>query len=182
MRSLKFSIHIARVCGTLLLIFVGGPVASGGQAHPHNAIQGYSHQAWQALEGLPQGSVQSILQTRDGFLWVGTEGGLARFDGLHFDVFKNLNTGGIKINYIEVLYESRDAALWIGTRDGGLIRMKDGKFAPYHTADFSGGEGVTSIQQDRDGSMWIGFKRGGLGHLTEGKLTGPTPKKGVRDN
>src|ERR1700682_5825436 len=99
MRPLRFSISIARVCGALLLTFVGGPVASGGQGHPHNAIQGYGHQAWQGPEGLPQDSVQTILQTRDGFLWVGTERGLARFDGLHFDVFKSKNTDGIKVNY-----------------------------------------------------------------------------------
>src|ERR1035438_5340466 len=81
MRSLKFSISIATVGYAALLIFVGGPVASGGQAHLNNAIQGYGHQAWQAPEGLPQDSVQAILQTRDGFLWVGTERGLVRFDG-----------------------------------------------------------------------------------------------------
>src|ERR1700736_5767459 len=182
MRWLKFSINIARVCGALLLIFVGGPVASGGQAHPHNAIQGYGHQAWQALEGLPQDSVQTILQTRDGFLWVGTERGLARFDGLHFDVFKSMIAGGIKINYIEVLYESRDATLWIGTRDSGLISMKNGKFAVYPTTSVSGGEDVTSIQEDRDGSMWIGFKSGGLGRLTEGRLTVLTTKQGLSSN
>ena len=89
MRSLRLSISIARVYFALLLIFVGGPVASGGQADPHNAIQGYGLQSWQAPEGLPQDSVQAILQTRDGFLWVGTERGLARFDGLQFDVFKS---------------------------------------------------------------------------------------------
>ena len=182
MHSLRFSISIAGMCSALLLIFVGGPVASGGQAHPDNAIQGYGHQAWQAPEGLPQDSVQAILQTRDGFLWVGTERGLARFDGLHFDVFQSKNAGGIKINYVEVLYESRDATLWIGTRDSGLIGMKNGKFAVYPTADVPGGEDITSIQQDRDGSMWIGFKSGGLGHLTDGKLTVLTTKQGLSSN
>src|SRR5580704_4277021 len=130
MRSMRSSISIAGVCCALLQIFLGGPVARG-QARPPDAIQGYGHQAWQAPEGLPQDSVQSIVQTRDGFLWVGTERGLARFDGLHFDVFRDANDGGIKINYIEVLYESRDATLWIGTRESGLIEMKDGKFAVY---------------------------------------------------
>src|SRR3981189_2879003 len=131
MSSLRFSISIARVCCALLLILVGGLVAGGGQAYPQNAIQGYGHQAWQAPEGLPQDSVQTILQTRDGFLWVGTERGLARFDGLHFDVFKSKKTGGININYIEALYESSDATLWIGTRGSGLIRMKNGEFAVF---------------------------------------------------
>jgi len=177
----RYSINIATVCCTLLLIFVGEPIASGGQAHPHNAIQGYGHQSWQAPEGLPQDSVQAILQARDGFLWVGTERGLARFDGLHFDVFNSKNAGGVKIHYIETLFESRDATLWIGTRDGGLIGMKDGKFTLYPT-DVSGGEDVTSIQQDRDGSMWIGFKNAGLGHLRDGKLTVLTTKQGLSSN
>src|SRR5579864_2655091 len=137
---LKFSINFAGLCCALLAIFAAAALAIAGQARPHNAIQGYGHQAWQALEGLPQDSVQTILQTRDGFLWVGTERGLARFDGLHFAVFKSTNAGGIKINYIEVLYESQDATLWIGTRDSGLIGMKDGKFAVYPTANFSSGE------------------------------------------
>src|SRR5580693_2319757 len=182
MRLLGFSISIARLSCALLLIFVAGPVATSGRPHPHNAIQGYGHQTWQAPEGLPQDSVQTILQTRDGFLWVGTERGLARFDGLHFDVFNGMNAHGIKINYVETLYESRDATLWIGTRDGGLIGMKNGKFAVYPTASVSGGEDVTSIQQDRDGSMWIGFKSGGLGHLTDGKLTVLTTKQGLSSN
>jgi signal transduction histidine kinase/ligand-binding sensor domain-containing protein/CheY-like chemotaxis protein len=182
MSSLRFSISIVRVCFALLLIFWGGSVASGSQADPYNAIQGYGHQAWQAPEGLPQDSVQTILQTRDGFLWVGTERGLARFDGLHFDVLKTTNDGGIKINYVEVLYESRDATLWIGTRDSGLIAMKNGKFTVYPTANVFGGEDVTSIQQDRDGSMWIGFKSGGLGHLTDGKLTVLTTRQGLSSN
>jgi signal transduction histidine kinase/ligand-binding sensor domain-containing protein/DNA-binding response OmpR family regulator len=181
MRSLTFSINIAGVCGVLLLIFAGGPIAHG-QARPHNAIQGYGHQAWQAPEGLPQDSVQTILQTRDGFLWVGTERGLARFDGLHFDVFRGTNDGGIKMNYIEVLYESRDATLWIGTRESGLIEVKNGKFVALPTADIPGGEDVTSIQQDRDGSMWLGFKNGGLGHLIDGKLTVLTTKQGLSSN
>jgi ligand-binding sensor domain-containing protein len=154
MRSLKFSISTARGCA-LLLIFAIGRVASSGQTRAHNATQGYGHQAWQAPEGLPRDSMQAILQTRDGFLWVGTERGLARFDGLHFDVSKIVIAGGSKINYIEELSESRDATLWIGTRDSGLIRLKNGKFDTYPTADIPGGEDVTSIQQDRDGSMWI---------------------------
>jgi len=182
MRSLRCSISIDTVCCALLLILAGGPIANGGQAHPRNAIQGYGHEAWQAPEGLPQDSVQTILQTRDGFLWVGTERGLARFDGLHFDVFKSKNASGIKINYIEVLSEGRDATLWIGTRDSGLIQMKNGKFAVYPTPNVSGGEDITSIQQDRDGSMWIGFKSGGLGHLTDGKLMVFTTKQGLSSN
>src|SRR5579864_7781913 len=167
---LKFSINFAGLCCALLAIFAAAALAIAGQARPHNAIQGYGHQAWQALEGLPQDSVQAILQTRDGFLWVGTEKGLARFDGLHFEVFKSVNDGAIKINYTEVLYESRDAALWIGTRGSGLIRMKDGKFALYPIANVPGSENVTSIQQDRDGSMWFGFKSDGVAHLADGKL------------
>lgn len=101
MRSFRFSIRIAKLFFALLLLCAKGPVASSGQKQTLNAIQGYGHQAWRAPEGLPQDSVQTILQTRDGFLWVGTERGLARFDGLSFEVFNAQNDGGIRLNSIE---------------------------------------------------------------------------------
>ena len=182
MRLSRFSIGLARVCTVLLLIFTGGLVASGSQEDLHKAIQGYGHQAWQAPEGLPQNSVQTILQTHDGFIWVGTERGLARFDGLHFDIFNSKNTGRIKVNYIAALYESRDATLWIATRDDGLIELKDGKFSSHPATNGSGTEDVTSIQEDRDGNMWIGFRSGGLGHLANGNLTVLTTKQGLSSN
>src|SRR5882757_191449 len=72
---------------------------------PHKQITQYVHDAWKTNDGLPQNASQALLQTRDGYLWVGTEEGLSRFDGSRFKVFNSQNTAGIKSNFILALFE-----------------------------------------------------------------------------
>ena len=92
------------------------------------AIAQYHLDAWSEKDGLPQGSVQAITQTRDGYLWIGTRDGLARFDGVKFTVFRAGNSPGLESNDIRALHEDRAGQLWIGTFNGGLSRFRDGKF------------------------------------------------------
>jgi ligand-binding sensor domain-containing protein len=89
---------------------------------PKKAISQYIHDVWTTADGLPQNSILSIAQTRDGYLWLGTWDGLARFDGVRFTVFNRDNTEELKNNYIYALTEGRDGSLWIGTGGGGLTR------------------------------------------------------------
>ena len=71
----------------------------------NRSLKEFGHQAWLTENGLPQNTVQSIIQTRDGYLWIGTQEGLARFDGLNFTVFDKENTPAFKSNDIRFLYE-----------------------------------------------------------------------------
>jgi ligand-binding sensor domain-containing protein len=109
---------------------VGWQEAALAQDH-QKAITQYRHEVWQIEQGLPQNSVQAIRQTRDGYLWLGTQEGLARFDGVRFTVFEKRNTPEFKHNNVHSLVEGRDGSLWIGT-NGGLLRLKDGKFTCLH--------------------------------------------------
>ena len=78
--------------------------------------------------GLPNNVVLApVFQTHDGYLWVGTEGGLARFDGVRFTTFRRGLHPGLADNLIRCFYEDRDGVLWIGTQ-GGLSRYRGGKF------------------------------------------------------
>lgn len=77
----------------------------------------------------------AIVQTRDGYLWLGAFGGLARFDGLKFTVFDTGSAPGLKSNRIISLFEDRRGNLWIGTEHGGLTRYAGGKFTTFTTAD-----------------------------------------------
>ncbi len=79
---------------------------------------------WQTDEGLPQGTVTSMVQTPDGYLWLGTQNGLVRFDGVNFKVFNEDNTSTIKNNRIIQLFVDRQGTLWIGTEQGGLLRLQ----------------------------------------------------------
>lgn len=125
---------------------------------------------WQTADGLPQNSVQAIVQTRDGYLWIGTQDGLARFDGVRFTVFNKENTEEIKHNNIRALCLGGDDTLWIGT-DGGLARFRneDG-FSVYTTADGLSNDIVASICEARDGGLWVGTWGGGLNRLREGRF------------
>jgi len=70
---------------------------------PDRAIHQYVHDVWGIDEGLPQNSVMTILQTKDGDLWLGTKEGLARFDGVMLNVFDKRNTPGLKHNDVRAL-------------------------------------------------------------------------------
>jgi ligand-binding sensor domain-containing protein/signal transduction histidine kinase len=113
----------------------------------------YVHQIWTIQNGLPTSDVQSITQTRDGYLWVGTEDGLARFDGTRFQVFDKAS-GQLPGNYIYCLFEDLDGALWIGT-NGGLVRYQAGKFQIIGADADLADAFVYGIAQDRGGTLWI---------------------------
>ena len=90
---------------------------------PAKALTQYAHGSWHVADGLPQDNVVSIAQTPDGYLWLGTEEGLVRFDGLRFTVFDRSNTPELKSNDIYALLVDRTGNLWIGT--GGRRRPAD---------------------------------------------------------
>src|SRR5262245_33842966 len=90
--------------------------------------------SWSTENGLPQNSVNDILQTRDGYLWLATFGGLVRFDGVRLVVFDRA-TAGIGSQRLRKLHEDRNGTLWIATEDGMLIRYKDDSFTTYGERD-----------------------------------------------
>jgi signal transduction histidine kinase/ligand-binding sensor domain-containing protein len=101
---------------------VGLALFSGGFASAaHAAATNFVIDTWDAQQGLPDSTVTSIAQTPDGYLWVGTYGGLARFDGTHFEAFDFLNHARIQDLYVDV-----SGTLWINTFRGGLCSVKDG--------------------------------------------------------
>ena len=109
---------------TLLIATPPGPPAQSppSSLNPLLPFTQYTHDAWQRAEGLPQNSVVAMAQTRDGYLWLGTFGGLVRFDGVRFTIFNSANTPQLKSNRITALLEDRDGALWIGAESCELMR------------------------------------------------------------
>ena len=117
--------------------------------------------SWTTENGLPQNSVNDILQTRDGYLWLATHGGLVRFDGVRFVVFDR-SIEGIGSQRVRALHEDRHGTLWAATEDGMMIRYVDGQFITYGSADgLPHAVGVT-IEEDDVGSLWITW----VGHMT----------------
>ena len=120
----------------------------------------YSRRIWRSEDGLPQNKIQVITQTPEGYLWIGTSGGLVRFDGVHFAVFDRLNTPALLDDSILSLWPTSDGELWIGTEGGGLVLMKDGNFQSYASAEGLTNGFVRAVLQDRGGRVWVGTDRG----------------------
>jgi signal transduction histidine kinase/ligand-binding sensor domain-containing protein len=108
---------------------------------------------WQADDGLPQNGVTAIVQTRDGYLWIGTYGGLARFDGVRFAVFDNNNTPEMFSSRVTSLFEDSSGVLWIGYETGQLLRYKNGIFQNVETPAWHGRR-ILDIGEDRAGDVW----------------------------
>ena len=141
---------------------------------PNKAITQYHQDVWTERDGLPQGSVLALAQTNDGYLWVGTRGGLARFDGVRFSVFRTENTPGLESDDIRAIHEDRSGVLWIGTFNGGVTRYVNGQFSRYSHRDGLPGNGVLDIHEDRQGNLWfatwdglVRFRDGGFLSFSE---------------
>jgi len=148
---------------------------------PHKPISQYLHRVWHSDDGLPQNSIQAMLQTNDGYVWIGTQEGLVRFNGIEFKVFDKSTTDAIRHNDVRALYQDRDGALWIGTFGGGLVRYQDGQFTNYTAKSGLSNNSISVILQDRQGNLWVGTDNG-LNEFTGGKIVIFNRANGLSDN
>ncbi|HKX28695.1 MAG TPA: two-component regulator propeller domain-containing protein [Blastocatellia bacterium] len=174
---------IGGLAAILVWIALGVPGVSGQvqQEAAKGPIRQFSFDQWEAKQGLPNSEVQAIAQTRDGYLWLGTQEGLARFDGAHFTVFDRRNTREIKHSNVQCLIEGGDGSLWIGTL-GGLVRLKDGKFASFTTKEGLAHDFINSLYEDHEGRLWIGTFGGGLDCFKGGRFTHYTARDGLAND
>jgi len=126
----------------------------------HGPVENYTTRIWQTRDGLPQETVQAVGQTPDGFLWIGTTGGLLRFDGSHFVTYDRGNTPAFHENSVFSLMTARDGTLWIGTEGGGLIRMNAEHFRRFGSNGGLTDEFVRTELEDPEGRIWIGTDNG----------------------
>jgi len=130
-------------------------VCFAAQVHavdPHRLISQYSRERWGREQGFPGGSVSAIAQTTDGYLWIGTEKGLLRFDGLNFRVFQQAIPGSFSIGPVRGLLTDAEGNLWVLLEGTKILRYHDGKFElGHHEAEF----GVTAIGRRANGMVLL---------------------------
>jgi len=136
---------------------------------------GYIVRAWNTKDGLPQNTVNAMLRSRDGYLWLGTQNGLASFDGVRFRVFGTPD--GLPSAVINVLLEDSLGALWVGT-DNGVACWQAGRFMTLSRRDGLPDDYVNALVEDAAGSVWIGTRRG-LSRWQHGKLMLCGPREGL---
>ncbi len=121
---------------------------------------GYTARLWEAQDGLPDQTARAFAQTADGSLWIGTKGGLLRFDGARFIIYNRETGPAVLERGVNCLLVSRDGSLWIGTEGGGLLRYRESQFWSYPTADGLTNQFVRAISEDRGGTVWVGADQG----------------------
>jgi len=162
-----------RFWGLLLLMALASSLAGAD-----TPLSPYVFRAWNTRDGLPQASVQAVLQTRDGFLWLGTQEGLVRFDGVKFTVFNKKNTPQFRHSDTRALCEGRDGRLWVGTANG-LLSYKNGNFTMHFLNRNPSGDFVSVLFEDAQGTLWIGTSGGGLNRLKNGSFSTYTTREGL---
>ena len=117
------------------------------------AVTQYVHRSWGIQDGLPQASAAGIAQTPDGFLWIGTQHGLARFDGVRFTVYEHAGVPELPDDNISALHTDSGGTLWIGTPHG-VTTWRAGVFRTLRGPNAPSGP-VFAIYEAHDGAIWI---------------------------
>jgi signal transduction histidine kinase/ligand-binding sensor domain-containing protein len=171
------TLRVAGVTCAALMALAAGPVLA---LDPHTALAQYGFQSWQTDTGLPQNTVHAIVQGRDGFLWIATEGGLVRFDGVDFRAYTRANTPGLPSDLIDDLMEDRNGVLWIST-SGGLARLQAGKVEAFGTDKGIPATQVWRAFEDGRGTVWA-LTAAGLFRIDGGKATRVVLDEGLTEN
>ena len=144
-----------------LLVILLHAIACGA-ATPSN----YFMRVWQTDDGLPENGVNAIVQTGDGYLWIGTFSGLVRFDGVRFAIFDIKNSPAMLSDRVTSLFEDDSGNLWIGYETGGLTRYHNGMFQSTETPAWKGrkilaiGEDLSGGRHGCESFLWLGAARG----------------------
>lgn len=116
-------------------------------------------ETWRIDAGLPHNSVTALLQTRDGYLWIATSNGLARFDGLRFVNFRTTDDAGLKSSHIWCLLQDGSETLWVGTEQG-LACYRSGRFFNAPMPEDATGERILCLAGDGASNVWVGASSG----------------------
>jgi ligand-binding sensor domain-containing protein len=135
---------------------------------PNHKLTQYTRAVWTEAQGLPQDYIHAITQTLDGYLWLGTDEGLTRFDGYDFITFSK-EMGALPSNTVTTLASGADGTLWTGTANG-LSRYRNQRFTVFNTNDGLPNRSVISLCQDHNGTLWIATG-GNLSSYGGGKFT-----------
>jgi ligand-binding sensor domain-containing protein/serine phosphatase RsbU (regulator of sigma subunit) len=174
----RYAAGLARLAAGLAVV-LGSP----GVAHALDPLktpaQYVAHEWLQSDDGLPANYVPAIVQTRDGYLWLATQEGVVRFDGVRFQVLSTREIPALGTNDIRALAEDTSGALWIGTRGHGVVKWQDGVSTAFTTKEGLVHDVVLSLLVARDGSLWVGTRGGGVSHLKDGAMSSLSSKDGL---
>lgn len=163
--------------GRRALILLAGLLALPVRAlDPARPLDTCTHRVWSAAHGLPQDTATALLESRDGFLWIGTHQGLVRFDGAAFNAWTRAEAPAFTSQQVQCLADTPDGSIWIGTTQPGIYRFREGVFTRLGTEAGLPDSPITHLLRDRNGTLWAAPRRGPLLRL-EGDRFQPVPSE-----
>jgi ligand-binding sensor domain-containing protein len=154
----------------------------GFAADLRNVLDGYTIASWTRRDGLPTTHVRALAQDHEGYLWIGTDAGLLRFDGVQFVPWEVVHGVQLPARSVRALLTSHDGSMWVGfAEDGGIVRLQpNGRVHVFGEADGLGigREFLCSFAEDQRGQIWVG-RSDGLYRFAEGAWERWTPGHGV---
>jgi len=164
---------------TVLVMFFMA-ISPASALDPSKKLDQHTLNIFTTEDGLPQSSVMNLVQTKDGYLWMGTFEGLARYDGEQFTVFNKRKVPELGNNTIKALFEDSHGCLWIGT-PSGLTCYSQGVFRHFNVQDGLAGNSITTINEDKNHYVWIGTNRGLSMYDNKNHFTSFTVENGLAD-
>jgi ligand-binding sensor domain-containing protein/two-component sensor histidine kinase len=136
---------------------------------PHFSLTQYNHRIWFTQQGFTQGTVQRIFQGPQGYLWLGTQRGLVRFDGVKFTPAESIFPSLPANLWVRAGLEDKKGGIWIGTNDAGVFYLKDHTVVRYSAKDGLPSDGVSCLLQSPDGNVWA-CTANGMARIREGQI------------
>lgn len=134
----------------------------------------FATEIWSTDNGLPQNTATAVIQTRQGYIWVGTYNGIAQFDGIRFKVFDSANTQGLSNSRITCLHEDPRGVIWVGHDNGQLTRYSDGVFTAMKHASEWGVAPIKAFLEDKQGDLWMLNQLGEALRVRDERIVRPT--------
>ncbi len=156
--SLRTVMEPNKVASLALIALALATATSASTGDPHTqALDGLSLSSWSEEDGLPSSQIWSIAQDAAGYLWLGTDAGLVRFDGVRFVHASSLTNSALPDGVVSSVYSARDGSLWVGFGDGGgIARIRDRRVDRYDDQSREIDAAITFFFEDGSGATWAG--------------------------
>lgn len=166
----------------ILALIVFGAAQHASALDPDKAVSQYAHNVWTSDDGLPSNRVRAIAQTADGYLWLGTQDGFARFDGVRFTVYDRAALPELGADFVTALSPGDDGALWVGTSGGGLGHLQRDRLATLGRGSGLASDRVLAVHPGRGGVLWVGTYDGLNRIAPDGSIATFTTADGLASN
>lgn len=158
MRSAVFLLGLSLLAGSAVAL------------DPMTPLHLYRRHQWTARDGLPQNSVRGLVQTTDGYIWLATQEGLVRFDGVSFSILDRSNTPVLSNDFITSVQTDAGGGMWIGTNGGGVVQLNNGRFSLMDAGGEITNAQVLSVLPVGSDEAWIGTRGRWLYHCVRGHI------------